>query len=780
MGSSRSKLVLKKEEEQLLEKARQYVKKNGLDDIRSFHNELEATWEKFDLYFAVIGSSNSGKSSFINNIIGSEAYEEVSSLNDVSPSRKTYPHPKHRNVKLCDLPAIGTPENSNVETYCRNIGDLKKYDAFLICSKSRFTNHEIELVEKVSKELQRPFVCIHTYAHKDVKNSEEVDGLQIDKETAMEEIKKCCLNNLKGFVKDATDIYVIEDNDRGEYDLDCLPEEVILKLLKRRKDYFLNCLNHVIYKNKELTEVERRLAEATFHVKKYGLVDVDEFIRNQIESWENTEINLAITGDSGTGKSSFINSIRGLKAYEKGAAPVDVTEVKILPTEYVYPEKKNVKLWDLPGFGSNEYSNPTEYFKKMHLERYDAILIFCKARFTNYDRELAKEVSKELKKPFFFVRTNIHQDLINAQEDKGPQFDETSVLEKIKKACFENLKGLICDENDIFLIDNEVTEKYDFDRLRGDLVSKLLERRSESFLQSLNYVMYGKDTTREDEKRIAQIKDYIERHGISGIEDFYHRQICSLKDTEINLAVTGNSGTGKSSFINAVRGLKAYEVGAAPVGTEETTIKPTKYKSQKHENIIFWDLPGIGTLTYPNLEEYCLKIGGLEKYDAFLIFCKTRFTQHDKELAEKISQDIKKPFFFVRTNIDTEIRNAKDDKGRHFNEKSVLDKMKAYCLNNLKGLINDKNEVFLIDNKVTDKYDFNRLIESISDALPHRKMECFILSIDTVTRESIKRKANLLKARATKLAGAKSKRVSKDGPVFNIVVVWNEEGNTII
>ncbi|XP_046843662.1 uncharacterized protein LOC124437779 [Xenia sp. Carnegie-2017] len=776
MNSSSSKPILTNEEEGLLEKAKYYIKQNGLDGKINFLNDQLDAWEKLKLNFAVTGSNNSGKSSFINAFTGLKACEQEASPNDLSALGATNLHFKYKNVELWDLPGIGTPENPNLETYCRNIGDLQKYDAFLIFSKSRFTENEMQLVKKVSKELHRPFLCLHTYAHIDIKNAEEVDGLLMNKETAMEEIKKCCFNNLKGLVNDETDIYVIDNNDMEKCNFDCLSGEVILKLLKCRKDYFLNCLNHVIFKNEKLTDEERLLAEAVHRVKKHGLIDFEDFIRDQIESWENTEINLAITGDSGTGKSSFINAMRGLKAYEKGAAPVDVTEVKILPTEYVYPEKNNVKMWDLPGFGSIEYSNLSEYFKKMNMESYDAILIFCKTRFTNYDKELAKEVSKELKRPFFFVRTNIHQDLINAQEDKGPQFDETSVLEKIKNDCFENLKGLIHDENDIFLIDNKVTDKYDFDRLRGDVVSKLLERRSESFLQSLNYVMYGKDTISEDEKRIAQIKDYVEHHGISGIEDFYHCQISSLKDTEINLAITGNSGTGKSSFINAVRGLKAHHVGAAPVGTEEVTIKPTKYTSQKHENIIFWDLPGIGTPKHPNLKDYCKNVGGLEKYDAFLIFYKTRFTQYDKELAEKVLQDlsIKKPLFFIRTNIDTEIKNTKDDEGPNFNEKSALDKMKTDCLNNLKGLINNKNEVFLIDNKFTDKYDFNRLIESISDALPHRKMECFNLSIDTVTRESIKRKANLLKARATKLAGAKSKRVSKDGPVFNIVVVWNE------
>ena len=235
----------------------------------------------------------------------------MSSLNDVSPSRKTYPHPKYQNVKLCDLPGIGTPENPNLETYCRNVGDLKKYDAFLICSKSRFTNHETELVEKVSKELQRPFVCIHTHGHVDVTNDEDLNTSRFYGATSLYEIKEDCFDKLKGLVKDASDIYIIDNNDPEKYDFDSLRDDIILKLLKRRKEYFLNCLNGVVYGNKDLSEQEKRLEEAKFHVGKHGLTDVDDFIPDQIESWRNMDVHIALTGGSGTGKSSFINAVRG-------------------------------------------------------------------------------------------------------------------------------------------------------------------------------------------------------------------------------------------------------------------------------------------------------------------------------------------------------------------------------------------------------------------------------------------------------------------------------------
>ncbi|XP_046843672.1 uncharacterized protein LOC124437785 [Xenia sp. Carnegie-2017] len=518
----------------------------------------------------------------------------------------------------------------------------------------------------------------------------------------------------------------------------------------------------VISGNKELTEKERRLEEAKSRIKKHGLIDVDDFIQDidnvnlihQIESWINKEIHIAITGESGTGKSSFINAVRGLQANDKGAALVGTNESTLVPTEYTHPENANIKLWDLPSIGTSTYPNLKEYCKiEGGLKKYDAFLIFSKTRFTHHVQQLLEKVSKELQKPFICVCTNVDLDLKRAREDKGSQFNEASVMENIMKDCLKNMGDLIEDEKDVYTIYDKAPEK--FSQLCREVISKLIERRSLRFLETLKDVIYKTSSIVKDEQcaLLVQAKDHVDRHGVSGIEDFYHRQLNVFEKMKINLAITGRSRTGKSSFINVVRGLKNYDDGAAPVGTTEMTKEPTPYLHSNNKNIIFWDLPGIGTPTFPNLETYCKEIGDLEKYDAFLIFCKSRFTQCDKELAEKVSKDLNKPFFFVRTNVDTDLKNAKDDKGPEFDEASVMKRMRENCLKNLKDLDDNIKFVFFIDNKKTEKYDFDHLIRSITSELPAYKRECFILSLSNVIRESIQRKAKLLKVRATVMTG---------------------------
>ena len=62
----------------------------------------------------------------------------------------------------------------------------------------------------------------------------------------------------------------------------------------------------------ELTEWE---SANTMDVKEYvrqnGVSEIAEFFKKRLESWKYVEVHIGITGDSGAGKSSFINTIRG-------------------------------------------------------------------------------------------------------------------------------------------------------------------------------------------------------------------------------------------------------------------------------------------------------------------------------------------------------------------------------------------------------------------------------------------------------------------------------------
>ena len=147
------------------------------------------------------------------------------------------------------------------------------------------------------------------------------------------------------------------------------------------------------------------------------------------------------------------------------------------------------------------------------------------------------------------------------------------------------------------------------------------------------------------------------------------------------------------------------------------------------------DLPGIGTPNFPDLQIYCEKVA-FEDYDTFLILTEKRFTQNDLDLAKKV-KSIGKKFFFVRTHIDEACTPFVD-------EPAILETIKKDCRHYLKGLVSSE-EIFLISNYHTDKWDFDRLIEAISEALPVRQRECLTLSLTNVTHECLRRKAKFLK-----------------------------------
>ena len=56
--------------------------------------------------------------------------------------------------------------------------------------------------------------------------------------------------------------------------------------------------------------------EHIYHEEVQGFVDengvsnTEEFFKNKLERWRDVEVNIAISGSSGAGKSSFINTIR--------------------------------------------------------------------------------------------------------------------------------------------------------------------------------------------------------------------------------------------------------------------------------------------------------------------------------------------------------------------------------------------------------------------------------------------------------------------------------------
>ncbi|KAK0462467.1 interferon-inducible GTPase-domain-containing protein [Desarmillaria tabescens] len=134
------------------------------------------------------------------------------------------------------------------------------------------------------------------------------------------------------------------------------------------------------------------------------------------------------------------------------------------------------------------------------------------------------------------------------------------------------------------------------------------------------------------------------------------------KEGKFHLAIAGISGTGKSSLINAFRGVWDDEPGAAATDIVESTAVVTPYPDPNPANPFIWfDVPGSGTLacsdwTYFNDQ-------GLYIFDAIIVLFNDRFTATDIAILKNCGR-YKIPTYIVRSKSDIHVENLVKKKRR--------------------------------------------------------------------------------------------------------------------
>ncbi len=154
-------------------------------------------------------------------------------------------------------------------------------------------------------------------------------------------------------------------------------------------------------------------------------------IKEFLEKQDLVELNVGVTGESGSGKSKFVNAFRGLGDEEEGSAPTGPIETTLEPEVYPHPKYNNVKVWDLPGIGTPRFK-ADEYLKLVEFERYDFFIIIASERFKECHHQLAKEITR-MEKKFYFVRSKI--DSVIDAEGKKKSFDQKRTLDLIREDC---------------------------------------------------------------------------------------------------------------------------------------------------------------------------------------------------------------------------------------------------------------------------------------------------------------------------------------------------------
>lgn len=128
------------------------------------------------------------------------------------------------------------------------------------------------------------------------------------------------------------------------------------------------------------------------------------------------------------------------------------------------------------------------------------------------------------------------------------------------------------------------------------------------------------------------------------------------QDGQFHFAVTGIAGSGKSSLINALRGLHngAHGAEVAPTGVTETTHTIARYPDAARP-FIWYDVPGAGTLSIPEWSYFDSQ--GLYIFDCIVVVVDSRFTATDVAiLRDCVRFDI--PSYIVRSKSLQHIANT--------------------------------------------------------------------------------------------------------------------------
>ncbi|OJA18027.1 hypothetical protein AZE42_07035 [Rhizopogon vesiculosus] len=146
-----------------------------------------------------------------------------------------------------------------------------------------------------------------------------------------------------------------------------------------------------------------------------------------------------------------------------------------------------------------------------------------------------------------------------------------------------------------------------------------------------------------------------------------------------HFAVAGVAGGGKSSLINAFRGLRNKDRGSAATGVTETTLAMSRYANANAEHPYVWyDIPGAGTLKIPDWQYFNAQ--GLYVFDCIIVLFDNRFTMTDIAILTNCRR-FKIPTYIVRSKADQHIRNLMRDMGYDSDDEDDEDNKKKLYRN---------------------------------------------------------------------------------------------------
>ncbi|XP_052238141.1 T-cell-specific guanine nucleotide triphosphate-binding protein 2-like isoform X2 [Dreissena polymorpha] len=221
------------------------------------------------------------------------------------------------------------------------------------------------------------------------------------------------------------------------------------------------------------------------------------------------------------------------------------------------------------------------------------------------------------------------------------------------------------------------------------------------------------------------LEEAVRRKRVANLSNFT-TDLNKWRECEIHIAIIGESGTGKSSFINAISGLQPGDRCSASALSSKSTKLSTRYPHPKHHNLVFWDLPGVGTPEFP--KSIYLRAINFQNYDFFILVTATRFKEIDAWLATQI-RHLQKKFYIIKSKIDFDVENDLKEFRGGVTKADIVACIRRNTTTELTNMGLKNPKLYLVNNKNINEYDFKELITQLKNDIPVLKKEKLILAM---------------------------------------------------
>jgi len=148
-------------------------KTKGLKGCQKLIETRLSEWRRIPMNIAVIGSSDTGKSSLVNAFLDLDADDDGATAVGCEETTRTiaeYKHPDNEQLVFTDLPGVASSDFPQAK-YMEET-DVDKYDFFLLVTSKRFLETDAWLAEELIKR-NKKFLLVRTHMDEDVMVNDE-------------------------------------------------------------------------------------------------------------------------------------------------------------------------------------------------------------------------------------------------------------------------------------------------------------------------------------------------------------------------------------------------------------------------------------------------------------------------------------------------------------------------------------------------------------------------------------------------------------------------------